>query len=328
MKHLTILVPEGENNLSSIVGSYKIMTRANQYCQSLGKMPVFDIQLAGISERVDFHGGLFSVHPIHVNKIKKTDLIIIPSLNHNFETSIVQNTTLIKWIKNRYSQGSEVASICTGAFMLASTGLLDGRKCSTHWVAYDAFKKMFPEVNLVYDKVITDEHGIYTNGGAFSFLNLILYLVEKYFDRKTAIYCSKVFQIDLERNSQSPFSIFSGLKEHEDEEIKRAQILIEKSVQKKLNIEEVSSKFAVGRRSFDRRFKKVTGETPIQYFQRVKVEAAKRSLETSSKSIFQVMSEVGYADIKAFRMVFKKITGLSPIDYRKRFNKQMSKKVN
>ena len=124
---------------------------------------------------------------------------------------------LIDWIEKQYKDGAEIASICTGAFMLASSGLLDGKSCSTHWAAADNFRSMFPKVNLQTDKLITDENGIYTNGGAYSFLNLMIYLVEKYYDRQTAIFCSKVFQIEMDRQSQSAFAIFTGQKLHGDE---------------------------------------------------------------------------------------------------------------
>jgi len=182
MKHLTILVPEGLNNLSSIVGAYKIFTRANEYWKKIGRKELFKIELAGISKKVEFYEGLFSVKPhIHISSITKTNLIIIPSLNHNYQKAVKENKLLIDWIEKQYKDGAEIASICTGAFMLASSGLLDGRSCSTHWSAADTFRTMFPKVNLKIDKLITDENGIYTNGGAYSFLNLLIYLVEKYY---------------------------------------------------------------------------------------------------------------------------------------------------
>ena len=171
MKHLTILVPDGENNLSSIVGVYKIFTRANTYWKERGRRELFKIELAGISKKVDFYDGLFSAKPhVNISAITKTDLIFIPSLNHHYEKAIKGNQQLINWIEKQYSNGAEIASICTGAFMLAATGLLDGKKCSTHWSAADDFRMRFPKIDVQTDKVITDEHGIYTNGGAYSFL--------------------------------------------------------------------------------------------------------------------------------------------------------------
>lgn len=324
MKHITILVPNGENNLSSIVGAYKILSRANDLWKQAHGKGLYTIELAGISDEVGFYEGLFSVKPHkYISEIKNTDLVIIPSLNHNYAAAMEGNKPLINWIGQHYKNGAEIASICTGAYLLGATGLLDGKSCSTHWAVTDNFRITFPKVHLQPDKLITDENGIYTNGGAYSFLNLMIYLVEKKFDRQTAIYCSKVFQIEMDRQYQSEFIIFKGQKQHEDDTVKEAQAYIEDNLDKKISIEQLSELFAVGRRNFDRRFIKATGNTPLEYQQRVKIEWAKRAFETSRKTINEVMYEVGYSDVKAFREVFRKITGLSPLEYRNRYNKEM-----
>lgn len=322
MKHLTILVPGGEgNNISSIVGSYKIFTRANAYRKEQGGRELFKIELAGTTKKVKYHDGLLSVRPHkHISAIAKTNLIIIPSLNHNYGKTVKANGSLTEWIEKQYNKGAEVASICTGAFLLAASGLLDGRSCSTNWAVADTFRAMFPNVNLRIDKLITDENGIYTSGGAYSFLNLIIYLIEKYYGRQTAIFCSKVFQIEMDRQSQAPFTIFTAQKSHGDEVVKKAQAYMEAKLDEKISMEYLSSKFALGRRNFDRRFIKATGNTPIEYVQRVKIEAAKKAFETTRKNVNEVMYEVGYSDAKAFREVFRKITGLSPLEYRSRYN--------
>lgn len=323
MKHLTIIVPEGKNNLESIVGPYNIFTRANEYWKESGRRPLFKIELAGISGEVEFYNNLFSVKPqVNISAISKTDLVIIPSLNHNYQKAVKGNRELIDWITKQYKEGAEVASICTGAFLLASSGLLDGKKCSTHWSVAENFRSMFPEVDLQTDKLITDEDGIYTNGGAYSFLNLILYLIEKYYDRQTAIYCSKVFQIEMDRQNQSAFIIFRGQKMHEDKIVKEAQDYIERNVQEKISIKQLAQRFAVSRRQFDRRFIEATGNTPFEYLQRVKVEAAKKLIEVGRKTVSEVMYEVGYSDAGAFRKVFKDVTSLSPVEYRNRYNKE------
>jgi len=323
MKHISIIVPNGDNNLSSIIGAYKILTRANAIWKEKTKKERYKIELVGISKKVEFYDGLFAVKPhTHISSVTRTNLMIIPSLNHNFKKAVKENKPLVEWIEEQYKNGAEVASICTGAFLLASSGLLNGKACSTHWAFADTFRTMFPKVNLQTDRLITDENGIYTNGGAYSFLNLIIYLVEKHFDRQTAIFCSKVFQIELDRQNQSAFIIFSGQKSHNDEVIKQAQDYIENNLNDKISIEDLAAKFAVGRRSFDRRFIKATGNTPVEYAQRVKIEAAKKSFETSRKNINEVMYEVGYSDVKAFREVFRKISGMSPLEYRKKYNKE------
>jgi transcriptional regulator GlxA family with amidase domain len=232
------------------------------------------------------------------------------------------NKLLIDWLTKQYKEGAEIASMCAGSFMLASTGLLAGKTCSTHWALSESFRELFPDVNLQTDKLITDENGIYTNGGAYSFLHLLIYLVEKFYDRQTAIHCAKYFQIDLDRNLQAVFSIFNGHKKHNDDAILMAQKFIEENYQNKISIEKLSSDLGIGRRNFDRRFIKATGLTPLDYLQRVKIEASKKMFETSRKTVNEIMYEVGYNDAKAFRDVFSRITGLSPIDYKSKYNKE------
>lgn len=319
MRSLIILIPEGQDNISSVVGPYKFFTKANAFF----KKEVFRIQLAGVSTSQDLYDGLFTIRPhTSIRNIKQADLIIIPAMSHNKIPDILaKNEEAINWIRQQYKQGAEVASICTGAFLLAATGLMDGRVCSTHWNVAAKFTELFPDVNLQTDKLITDENGIYTNGGAYSFLNLMLYLVEKYYDRPTAIFCSKIFQVDIDRSSQSPFTIFNGQKDHSDEEVRKAQLHLESNLSEKVNIDELATSLSISRRNFDRRFIKATGNTPIEYQQRVKIEIAKKTLESGRKTINEVMYDVGYADIKAFRDLFKKITGLSPLEYRNKYNK-------
>ncbi|RYG19842.1 MAG: helix-turn-helix domain-containing protein [Chitinophagaceae bacterium] len=256
MKNLIIVIPEGEhNNLSSIVGTYKIFSRANDYWTARGNRPVFAIQLAGVSNSVQFYGGLFEVRPhTTIECVGRADFVIIPSLNHDYLSAMEQNCALTAWIEAQYKNGAEVASICTGAFLLASTGLLDGKSCSTHWSAADNFRLLFTKVNLQSDRLITDESGIYT-----------------------------------------------------------------KHLAEKITIDELSASLNVGRRNFDRRFIKATGNTPVEYTQRVKVEAAKKAFETNRKTINEVMFEVGYTDVKSFREVFRKVTGMSPLAYKEKF---------
>lgn len=326
MKHITILVPSGQNDLStvaSIVGAYEIFARAGEYWKKNGKRDLYKVELGGVSKKAEVNDGMVILKPhVNISAIEKTNLIIIPPTSvTGYEKTVKGNQLMVEWIRKQYRNGAEIASICTAAFVLASSGLIDGKNCSTHWVAADRFKSQFPKVIVQAEKLITDEYGIYTNGGGYSFLNLMIYLVEKYYDRQTAIFCSKIFQVEIDRNSQSPFIIFSGQKQHDDEMVQQAQAYIESKVDEKISIEHLSSRFAVGRRNFDRRFIKATGNTPVEYAQRVKIEAAKKSFETSRKTINEVMYEVGYSDVKAFREVFRKITGMSPLEYRSKYNK-------
>ena len=320
---VTIVVPKGKANLACITGAFHILNTANSHWQKMGNKSRMDIRIGGFMTELKLDAGFFSIHPVNINDIIKTDLLLIPAVAYDADL-IKDNAELLNWITLQYKAGAEIATMCSGVFLLASTGLLDGKSCSTHWNLANKFRHLFPNVHLLEDKLITAEKGIYTNGGAYSFLNLLLFLVEKYFDRQTAIFCSKNFQIEMDRTSQSPFSIFETQKNHGDELIGKAQTYIEENLAEKISFEDLASKLAISRRNFDRRFIKATSNTPVEYLQRVKVEVAKKTLEKGRKSIFEIMNDVGYADDKAFREVFRKITGLSPLEYRARYNKEVA----
>lgn len=323
MKHVSILVPRGAAALSCIEGSYTGFTRANEFLVGRRKPPLFNVELVGLTRESQVYDRLFTVCPDRgIGEKFKTDLIIIPAVNGDMKKVIESNEDFFPWINKQYTGGAEVASLCVGTFLLASTGLLNGKKCATHWMATNDFRKMFPEVDLVSEKIITDEHGIYSSGGANSFWNLIIYLIEKYAGREIAILCAKIYEIEIDRGSQSPFTIFTGQKEHDDEPIRKAQEFIENNFQDKITVDQLAAMFAVGRRSLERRFKKATCNTVSEYIQRVKMEAAKKSFETSRKNINEIMDDVGYSDTKAFRTIFKRTTGLSPIEYRNKYNKE------
>lgn len=323
MKHISVLVPESAL-LAAIDDPRHVFSAVNSFYETEGKPLIFDIKLVGLKREVNLHNRSFTVHTdLLVHDVKKTDLIFVPAFEGNLEAYLEKNKDFIPWIKEQHRKGAEVVSLCIGAFLLARTGLLTGKQCSTHWRAADQFRRMFPEVNLVEGKIITEEQGIYTSGGATSYWNLLLYLVEKYTNRETAIVTAKYFAIDMERSSQSQFIMFSGQREHADEEIKKAQKFIENNFQRRITIDELSTKFALSRRSLERRFKRATNNTVSEYIQRVKIEAAKKRLETSRQNITEVMFEVGYSDTKAFRGIFKKITGMTPFDYRNKYNKEV-----
>jgi len=324
MKHISILVPK-KAILGSLEGSRQLFTQVNQFFLAKGEPAPFKVQLVGLTRETLLSGGCFTANTdVLLEDVKHTDLIIIPAFDGEISNALELNKEFIPWLLKQYHNGAEIASLCMGAFILASTGLLAGKKCATHWLAANEFKKMFPDVNLVTEKIITDEQGLYSSGGAFSYLNLILYLIEKHTGREMAVLAAKVFAIELDRQNQLSFVIFQGQKEHEDEEIRKAQEFIEQNYQEKITVDELTSKFSLGRRNFERRFKRATSNTVVEYIQRVKIEAAKISLESSRENVNEVMYKVGYTDNKAFRNTFKKITGLSPLQYRTKFNKVMA----
>ena len=321
MKHISVLVPQGAVALGCIEGPYILFNKANEFLESMGKKKLFEVQLVGLTRKAQLYDRLFTVTPdLAFTDVSKTNLIIIPAVNGDMKEVIESNKNFFPWIIKQHKAGAEVASLCVGSFLLASTGLLNGKQCSTHWSATDNFRQLFPDVDLVSNKIITDDNGIYSSGGANSFWNLLLYLLEKYTNREMAILFSKYYEIEIDRFSQSPFTMFNGQVGHQDESVKKAQKFIENNLSDKISVEDLAEKFAIGRRNFERRFKKATNNTPIEYIQRVKIEAAKKSLEASRKNVTEVMYDVGYSDTKAFRTVFKKITGMSPIQYRSKYN--------
>jgi transcriptional regulator GlxA family with amidase domain len=322
MKHISILVLNGAV-AASIIDPHTLLNGVNDFLESAGQPRAFDVQLVGLTKEVKLQGGVFSVHPNELlPDVLKTDLIIIPALSGELKEAVNSNQGFVSWIINQNNNGAEVASLCIGSFLLASTGLLNGKECSSHWLTAHLFREMFPEVNLVDGRVVTEQNGLYSSGGATSYWNLLLHLVEKYVGREMAIMASKVYALEIDRTSQSPFTMFKGQKRHGDEPIKQAQEFIENNLAEKMTIDELAEKFAIGKRHFERRFKQATTNTPQEYIQRVRVEAAKKHLEISHKNVNEVMYDVGYADIKAFRSVFKKITGLSPMDYRSKYNRE------
>ena len=323
MKHVSILIPKGHTSVVNIEGTHQIFNEVNSILAGMGKPPLFKVQLVGISKETSQRNGLFTISPdVLIDDIKKTDLIIIPAIHGEPKHVMEKNAAFVPWLIHQYKKGAEIATLCIASFFLAGTGLLNGKQCSTHWTAANEFRELFPEVNLVDDKIITEEDGIYTSGGAYSFLNLLVYIIEKYAGRDVAILIAKSFMIDIDKISQSPFIIFKGQKEHDDEPIKKAQEFIENNFDEKITVEQLASMFALGRRNMERRFKKATANTVMEYIQRVKIEAAKKDFESSRKNVNEVMYDVGYSDAKAFRNTFKKITGLSPIDYRNKYNKE------
>ena len=325
MKKVSILIPEGPVIASSIIPAFEIFQGVNQYLRSKlqTEADFFDVELVGLTKESEKHDGIITFKPSKtIDEVVSTDIILITTFSGDIENAIALNAAYIPWIKDqREKYHTEIASFCVGAFLLAETRLLDNKTASTHWASSELFKKRYPQINLTPEAVITDDDGICTSGGAFSSLSLVLYIVEKYCGRETAIWCSKMFEIEFDRNNQNQFVIFNGQKGHDDHEIKDAQMFIENNYGEKILVDNLAQTFAMSSRNFIRRFKKATMNTPSEYIQRVKVEAAKKSFESLPENVNEVMHQVGYSDPKAFRDIFKKHTGLSPNDYKRKYNR-------
>ena len=328
MRHISVLVPIGSSIVDTIIATHNLFRMANaHYKRTNGQLEdKYKIDLVGLTMEPVVYQGLFTVIPTATIKdITQTDLIIISPISGDLEKETENNSDFVQWIKTqRVENDAQLASLCKGAFLLAETGLLNGKSCATHWTAHNIFKQKYPEVILVPEKIFVEDNGIFTSGGAYSILNFTLYLIERFYGRETAIWCSKVSEVEMDRFEQSHFMIFNGQKEHSDEAIREAQVYIERYYTEKLNITEIAKRVHLNSRSFLRRFKKATANTPLEYIQRVKIEAAKQRLEATTNSVLEIMYGIGYNDAKAFRNTFKKYSGLSPKEYRSKYNREMA----
>ncbi len=308
---------------AAIADASYVFSIVNGFLEQAGKAPLFCVRLVGLTEdEVKLNNGLFGIKPdVLITQVDHTNLVIIPSMTGDALAGTYLNKDYAPWISKQYKNGAEIASLCVGAFLLAYSGLLRGKQCTTHWAYANEFRYYYPDVKLVDEKVITHQNGLYTSGGNNAYWNLLLYLVEKYTNREIAIRTAKFFVIDLDRKDQSPFVIFTGQKNHKDDIIIRAQEYMEQNFTAKLSVEQIAGTVNMTRRTFERSFKKATRNTVTEYIQLVKIEATKKQLEIGRKSIAEVMYEVGYSDDKSFRDVFKKIAGMTPNDYRNKYNR-------
>ncbi len=315
MYQIVFLVPERLKNWSSITAISEILVWADDHWMLSSKHSKIKLQIA--RSKVSTHNDFLP--QVEISKIKTADLVIIPSLSQQYKEILEKDQHLVTWLIEQNGKGTEIASVCTGAFLLAASGLVDHMPCATHWDAADDLRDMFPKVKVTMD-VLTKANGIYTNAGGYSFLNLALFFVEKYFDRRTAILCSKMFQIDIGRRSQSPFVIFQAQKQHGDVLILKAQDFLEQNIRAKIYFEDLSKNLAISRRNFDRRFLNATGNTPLGYVQKLRIELAKIDLEETNKTLPDIILDCGYSDEKSFKELFQRLVGISPMDYREQYH--------
>jgi len=310
-----------DHRLLSAAAVLDVFETANRFYEQDGQPAPFTISLLHLpGHEIAAYGGHL---PRAVNGQAFYDLILVPSFKHDGIAEAMQaNHAWIPWLQSQYVQGAALASFCTGAFMLAAAGLLDNKPATTHINAEAAFSKMFPLVQLQAEAVVTEQDRVYTSGGATNTFHLLMLLLEVYCSKQVAVRAAKMFSIDLDRNRQTYFGTFAPVQDHGDSLVKQAQDEIKKNFSKANTIEELITDVPASRRNLVRRFKLVTGITPIEYLQKTRIEAAKQLLEQSGCSILEVMLESGYNDLKTFRSLFKKTVGMTPKMYRDKFSGQ------
>lgn len=285
-----------------------------------GNSDLFRVETASIDGREVVCTGGLRLSPENAwAQLGQPQLIIVPGFMFNILGVLPQLQEMMQWLQLQHRQGCYIASMCTGAFVLAEAGLLDGRCATTHWVFSEQFAKRFPKVKLQTERTVTDDGQIMCSGGSTSGSDLLLHLIRKFASPQLAAECAKKLLVDVSVRSQTPYSSTTFKKNHADADILKIQIWLERHIAEAILMEHVAQDFGLSMRNFIRRFKEATEQTPIQYLQNLRLEKAKFLLESSQESFDQITLRVGYEDSNSFRRLFKERVGLSPTLYRKRF---------
>jgi transcriptional regulator GlxA family with amidase domain len=258
-----------------------------------------------------------SLHPSAVAAdVAAPDLVVVPGLDDDLAPSFAANRGWVPLLARWHAAGARIASSCTGAFLVADAGLLDGRAATTHWMFAEELARRYPAVRVTPDKMIVDNGDVITSGGATSFLNLVLYLVERFAGHDRANLAAKVLLVDGYRPSQLPYIAFGPERAHGDVIVHQVQQHVDLHLDEQLRIADLAAAFGLSERTLSRRFAAATGRGPAAYLQHARIHPAMRLLEMASEPVDQVRRRVGYTDPAAFRRVFKQATGMSPSRYR------------
>ncbi|MCD4741433.1 MAG: helix-turn-helix domain-containing protein [Desulfobacteraceae bacterium] len=321
MKKVTIL---GLYNsmATTIFGPMDILNQAGRLWNRVSnshQTPFFDVTIASPDgQPIKCTNNVLIQPHCSIEEVDKTDLIIIASATY-IKKILQKNPKLVPWLLKQYNQGAQIASICTGVFLLAETGLLNGKSATLHWGFTEMFEQKYPKISLRPDKMFIDHGRLYCSAGVNAGMDLTLYLVEKFCGRQVAVECAKTMVLDLGRESQTPYDCFLSSKDHNDSLIAKAQNWIKKNHTQSIDYDLLAKKYNMSRRSLERRFKQAIGITPLAYLQQIRVETAKRLLEEGIRTFSEITYQVGYEDISFFRKIFIRLTGLKPKEYQQRF---------
>lgn len=313
---------------SGVHGVMDFFTVAN-YCAHVPGVrgePLFNGQVVTVdNEPVRGYSGAV-VTPTVCREDFEPDLIVVgSSVEAAVSADLLERTLapaipLHGWLRQAFDRGVVLASVCTGSFVLAEAGLLADQVATTHWRAALQFRNRYPDIRLEEDQLLVDNGQIICAGGATAFVDLCLYLVERFASPSVALACSKMLVLDGRRVEQTPYMAFYSRKAHQDDAIRKAQTWLEQHYSEPVGIDDVAEVAGLGTRTFKRRFKEATGETPIGYLQHLRIEAAKHKLESSREQTARIIWSVGYEDASSFRRLFKRIVGCTMEQYRKRFS--------
>jgi transcriptional regulator GlxA family with amidase domain len=255
--------------------------------------------------------------------IQESNILVVPTIGGPIQQTLDNNPELIQLLRKAHNAGWTIAGNCTGNFLLAEAGILDGKAATTHWGFENDFKQRFPQVKLQAEQLITRDENIFCAGGGIAWFDLGLHIIERSIDFETAMQTAKAFVIDYRSGTQLSYSLMRIAKPHQDEMVNTIQAIIEQDCTLSLSIEQLASQHNVSQRTLIRRFNSALGMPPNTYLQSVRIERARKMLEESDYNVDTVMNNIGYEDASSFRRLFKKKTGLTPTEYRNRFRRRL-----
>jgi transcriptional regulator GlxA family with amidase domain len=246
-----------------------------------------------------------------------TALILPPTLGEPMaaETS----APLARWLRDQHAGGAILGSVCAGAFVLAATGRVDGRRITTHWTYAETLQQHFPKVQVDADQMLIDDGDILTAGGLMSWTDLGLRLVDRLLGPGVMLETARMLLVDPPGREQRYYSVFSPRLTHGDAAVLKLQHWLQATGAKDMALTTLAARAGLGERTLLRRFQKATGMTTTEYCQRLRVGRARELLQVGGTTIERVAWEVGYSDTDAFRKVFTRLVGLAPGEYRRRF---------
>ena len=310
-------------NTAGLMDALRKTDRAWRMTRDPDAETIFDIRLVGLDDRPIACLDGVVLHPhVAAAELDPPDLVVVPGLDDDLVPSFLRNRAWVPWLAKWHAAEARVATSCTGAFLAADAGVLDGKQATTHWIAADAFRRRFPRVLLTPERMVVDAGDVISSGGATTFLTLVIYLTERYGSHERAVLAAKVMLIDGERRSQLPYVAFGPSRDHGDQLIHRVQSFMDTHLAAGVTVEELAAHASVSTRTLDRRFKAATGQTPRGYLQQIRIQAAKRLLETTTDPVDHLRARVGYGDPTAFRRAFTRATGLGPRQYRQKYGPQ------
>lgn len=322
MAKITFLAVKGcmFSSISSLIDALSIANRWHQYLDPASTTPLFETEIVTLNGNSVCANGNIEIQANRaMAAVNDTDLILVPAFMQPNDVWCPENILVLEWLRTQYASDRPIAATCTGAFMLAESGLLDGKIATTNWQFAKMFQRRYPEVQLRMDRMLTEDRGLICTGASTAVFNLGLHLIRRFGSDALAAACGKAFLVDPNRDSQAPYVVFHSYKNHGDPEIREAQDWMESHFERNVPIDAIAQKVGLSPRHFKRRFRKATGESPLAYLQQVRIEAAKKQLETTQESMSEITYRIGYEDSSTFRRLFKKQTGISPREYRDKF---------